>query len=289
MIICGFGSKDYSKAAQRLYSQAAKLKVFRKIFVFTEFSQVFNFKDIKLYTNLSSKYPRGHGLWSWKPAIIYEVMKSVPLNSVIFYIDAGCEISVFGKNRLINHIKNVSIHDSLFFWIPFKEFEWTQRSVLNEFRLRNNDSTSQIQATWFGLVNNKKWQAFVLAWKEKCLERKLFFSDFNSSKSSSGLISHRDDQSILSCMLKHNNIGFILPWEDHFLPELYYENSWVLLAPVHTLRNRYGLSKINILIKKSTYSNCINNREKFNFLSIKLFLIKRFFKDLIICVIKPIL
>ena len=85
----------------------------------------------------------------------------------------------------------------------------TKREVLEKLRMNEDDKNSpQYQATWIMIVNNKDNRTFVQEWVEMCT-----FEDFllikptdEVSTQNSNFVRHSHDQSILSCLLKKNNI-----------------------------------------------------------------------------------
>lgn len=260
LIICGFGSEEYKKAAQRLAAQAFDLNKFSKIYVFTKLDDVkgLSIERKKHIEKLAEKYPRGWGGWSWKPAILEVLMNEVEEGAEVFYMDAGCEISPWGGvvfDRLRSRLQENS---SLFFSIPYKECEWSSPVVLEHFGLPLDLDAHQVQATWFGLINNSNNRYLIGRWAKEC-----FFDDAKlligtEDYSNKILLEHRHDQSILSCLIRSIGGYFVSEHQDHFSPELYYPNSWVLLMPVHTLRTRESAGLINGLILKSTKSMCGN-------------------------------
>lgn len=253
LIVCGFGSDDYKLAAKRLAEQAREFKRFTKIHVFTDLGDLpsISASDKSTIELLIKKNIRGWGLWSWKPIVVSCVMSFSPENAEIFYIDAGCEISPLGQAQFDSWRLHLQRNNYLFFWIPYAEREWTASIVLKHFKLPADLETHQIQATWFGLINCKECQDFVQKWVAECLldMGRLLYGD--KENHNPYLIEHREDQSVLSCIIKSHYKFPILPHRDHFIPELYYRNSLVLKMPIHTLRQSSDVSLINPLIKKS--------------------------------------
>jgi len=262
LIICGFGPDKYKQSTQRLCSQAKNIGVFSRILAFNKLSDVPGLDAGKLEAieALAKTHPRGWGLWSWKPAVLKAVMDRAPEGAEIFYIDSGCEISPYGRDIFIALRGLLQQHGYLFFSIPFRESDWTAMHVLLKYGIPVDDQTNQIQATWFGVINTPEWREFMAFWETGCLQNRgelLVEQRYERHLRNYRLIEHREDQSILSCLIKSRSVkSVLLSHLDHFHPDLYYRNSWILLIPVHTSRLSSGFSKIDSLVNTSTVGGC---------------------------------
>jgi len=276
LIVCGFGSKIYQDAAYRLSLQALQSGFFEKIVTVTKLDQLAGLSKTRIdqYEKFAEDFPRGYGLWAWKPLVLASVMKTLPEGAAVFYMDSGCEISLFGLQRYLSYLEEIYSKGSLFFSIPYREFEWTAASVLKKFNRNVKDDTNQIQATWFALKNTQVWRDFITEWADNCQMNDFILLKPFLSKSDNLMLAHREDQSILSCMLKQSGAGNIHDWEDYFHPDFYYENSWVLMMPFHTLRTTGKKSKINRLVSLSSPTACLKNMKSHGgsslFISIKM-------------------
>ena len=295
IIICGFGDAQYQDAAKRLALQAKRSNFFEQIFCFTSLAQVLGMdsQQVSKYREFAKDNPRGYGLWAWKPAVIAAVMSRVPEEISVFYLDSGCEISSLGLDRYLSYLKAVKSLGSIFFSIPFREYEWTASSVLKRFGRPLIDNSYQVQAGSFALKNSSEWRHFVRNWADYCLENNGALLNPSLSIADRFMISHREDQSILSCMLKQGGKGNIRKWEDHFHPDLYHKNSWILLMPIHTLRSRKKnkRSVIDQLLVRSDITACLDNVRKSNGKSLLLILsmTARFLKEALFSGVKAIL
>ena len=253
LIICGFGPKKYQDALIRLTQQAETLGVFTKIYGFGNLNEVPGL-DLELKSNIEKmayEYKRGWGLWSWKAPVILSIMKTMPEDAEIFYLDVGCEISCQGKERFNYYREILNKKGCVFSSIPYLEHEWTNGEVLNYFKLPENEKSHQIQATWLGIKNTRKMKHLIREWAHICnLDNGRLLKNLNGSSQNKHLIDHREDQSILSCLIKSRYKIDPIPHEDHFSPHLYSPGSWVLRIPIHTLRVTGNLSIINPLISK---------------------------------------
>lgn len=261
LITCGFGAERYARAARRLAAQATRSGFFTRVMAFTAIADVpgLERKDRRACEELARRYPRGYGLWAWKPSVIAAVMRELPEGAAVFYIDAGCEISAWGRDRFDCHVARLRDRGHLFFAIPQQEREWTASSVLTHFGLPADERSDQIQATWFAVINNGAWRDFMHLWADACIANNAHLLHPAPVRGDASLIEHREDQSLLSCMLKRRTGTEADRWEDHFVPELYRPDTWILLMPIHTLRNDGELSRIDPLLNVSDRVACLRH------------------------------
>ena len=254
LIICGFGSQRYQLAANRLAAQARGLGRFTEILVFTDLSNVPGLSPARRIEieELAKRHPRGWGLWSWKPAVVSAVMNGLPEGVEVFYVDAGCEISPWGEALFDRWRCHLQTHGNLFFSIPYLEREWTTPAVLRYFALPYDLDSLQVQATWFALLNLPAGRILIERWAVACLHDGGRLLQVTEEDENKYLIEHREDQSVLSCLIRSQGAFTILPHADHFLPELYLPNSWILRMPIHTLRLTGSRSFLETLLKRSS-------------------------------------
>lgn len=252
-IVCGFGSVKYSEASLRLSKQLKSLDCFEQVFCFSHILEVPGLvgEQSSLLIRFASQYPRGWGLWAWKPVVISAIMNQLPEHCEVFYFDAGCEVSPQGLRRFATYRAIVQQKGYLFFSIPFLERHWTSAEVFDFFGLSHGLTHFQVQASWFGLLNTEKNRHLVSEWEDACLVDNGRLLLAKSPNANPNLIAHREDQSILSCLLALHGCWDGIPHEDHFAPYLYYPGSWILNWPVHTLRSAGAQSVIETLAPAS--------------------------------------
>ena len=184
--------------------------------------------------------------------LVKNVLASLPEGAHLYYIDSGCEISPLGEERFNQLDQILDQQAGLFFQIPFVEKEFSKPSLLAEFPTLAD--TLQVQATWFGIQVSAQGRALIDEWLTLCWEW-----DFARLKNDAAApaSAHRQDQSVLSCLLKSRYRELSLfPWEDFFAPWLYCKNSEILLAPIHALRTRGDRSSLASLVSRSTKLAC---------------------------------
>jgi hypothetical protein len=254
--VCSFagGGDLYRESLARLKYEAHSTNFFDVYFCYTDkdapviiINQIASNKEF--YKN------RGYGYWAWKPTLIAYVLEQINENDILIYVDAGCQLSSYGKNRFNEYIHHIENFDSLFFHMPlFIEEDYTAKKIVDYLNSPlDHLKTPQIQATFFGLKKTAESINLINRWKELSLiNNGYLINDENIITISTNFVDYRHDQSILSLLVKLNNIQTI-PYECHYKPIEYYPNSNILRFPVHSVRNRTGATKDYHSFKYSSY------------------------------------
>lgn len=254
LIIIGIG-RHHEISAKRLQRQAEQSGWFGKIYNVGQETNFFGERKVfEFLKDHMMNFSKGAGLWAWKPAVMALALTKLPKDVLVYYIDAGCEISVFGVERFAQYDKHLQNHSILCFELPFVEHQWSNSSLISEFP--NLKFTSQIQATWFAVKNDVVGEKIITKWDQ--LSRQDNFRRLKEVRINQGgdFVGHRHDQSVLSCVIKSElSKNIFLPWEDMFQPWLYDKNSSILLAPVHCLRNSTTVSILDPLVKCSNLND----------------------------------
>lgn len=197
----------------RIGKQAKKFKLFNKIFLYTEkelpgYAHERCEKIIKL-TNTR----RGYGYWSWKPAIILDVIEKAEDGDIIFYSDAGSHLNAKGKNKLLEYIEKAKAHD---IWTmklrkDLNDINYSKADLVEYFKndLPSQDilSEGQNQATNIILVKNEYTKSIFKQYNELMNIEHLHLFDDSPSEipNSETFVEHRHDQSIFSLLMKTNH------------------------------------------------------------------------------------
>lgn len=256
LITVGIG-RPYDDAARRLTRQARATGWFDVIYLVDGQEDELGAASVLAGLDpLRHEYPKGAGLWAWKPALLRLAMAKAPANAHVYYIDAGCEISPLAGARFAHLDALLAQRSALLFHLPHFEDEWTKPQLLERFPAARG--SQQIQATWLGLRNDRVGNALVARWDEMCREESfIWLKDPTPCRLQPGR-EHRHDQSILSCIVKAEFSQLIAePWEDFFAPWLYHRDSEVLLAPVHAFRTRDGGSTLDPIVRVSSPAACL--------------------------------
>jgi hypothetical protein len=220
--LCSFYSNKYQYrfAARRLIRQINKLNLFEDIYVYNE--NIFfdllesKYKDL-LEIFQEEKTSPGFAYWAWKPLIINETLKLIPEQSILLYVDIGCDLiqNNFSWNKIKEKtIKNkiITAHSIGYGAKKYGEMEynWTKPKIFKELKISDADQNSyQYQATWIMLVNNIKNQEFIQEWQYYCTINKLDLVRPEDSKKllHSKLIENKNDQAVFSCLIKKNHMN----------------------------------------------------------------------------------
>ena len=211
---------------------------------------------------------RGAGLWLWKPYIVLKQLELINEGDYLVYLDSGA-ILINNINNLIKNMKS----DFYFSRLPLFDINYTSNNVLDYF---NNDGNSQqILATFFVLRKSSRTLEFAKKWLNLCCDINLLDGD----NSGDNLIAHREDQSILSMLVKQENIDthtdpsqfgffpskYIIQNKKHvYIKENFNENSKIIIF-CHRQKKVNLILKIKMLIyrhmpKFLLYKELTNNK-----------------------------
>lgn len=246
----GGGSENYIEAVNRICEQAAEFKLFDQIYKFTgEDLKQKHRKFWKPHRKFIETNKRGYGYWLWKPYIISHVLKELSDGDILLYADAGCELNIRGKSRLLEYIELVKKYAFLAFQMGHHpERKWTREDLLHflgcDSSVRNS---GQIIATTMFIQKCAKTVNFVDEWyRLMCHNDYQFITDGKSTvQNDQEFVENRHDQSCFSCLVKKYNMY-------HIPDETYFQSSWFstgLRYPIWALRNNKGTSYLKISIK----------------------------------------
>lgn len=200
------GSHEYRVAGHRLVQQA-------KEFPGIDVAQYFCEDDLgadyyKDFENFPRRFPKGFGLWSWKPYIVKKYFEKIPIGDILIYLDAGCELNVYGVQRFNEYINIAKAYGGLFFQLPYLQSEWSKKSDL--LRLEGNGA-NQVVGGVFVLHKEQATSDLVSRWYDLCsYEDGLLLKDpLPSEEQDNNFIAHRNDQSCLTKALEGSNFRII--------------------------------------------------------------------------------
>lgn len=246
LLTAGLSDGPIRQASHRLIAQARKLFPFGETLIVTKE----NIGEICPY--VSQVYPeylnekcKGFGFYSWKPEALYSILASSNLrNTGVIWIDAGCEInSNFASKHLFRAILKSAIKNGGWFYgLRTREDQYTKRDLLLRFKeVAKIHPDIQVQANFLVLYGDDGLK-IAKKWLELATER-IENIDFSISKSgeNSDFVQHRNDQSLLSIIVKQLGYGIsrLIP------PSRPKSNSGRLkgfVSPVWVARNRSGVS-----------------------------------------------
>lgn len=187
-------------------------------------------------------HPIGFGFWIWKPAILSYMIDRLEHDEVVLLLDAGCQLNSNSdsKLRFQQYIEICKTRDLLVMQLSngLTDAAWTKLQTLNSLDpLEVFRNTNQIHATVIFAIKSDKSQQVVKKWLDYCIDSNysLLVDPSDSDSQTSEFKEHRRDQSILSLILKSEEI---IPVED----ETWFSPNWIdgLSFPIWAMRNRTG-------------------------------------------------
>jgi hypothetical protein len=252
----------YAHAAERLHRQALATGWFTDVHVLHPGNRHPAMESfLKDHGEFIRRNSRGYGYWRWKPLLMKAMLEGLPEGALLYYMDAGCELSTFGSARFATLDGELAARNVLCFQTGFRELEWCKREAVEAVLGGWSEaamSCPQIEATWFGLRNVAPVRAFIAEWASWAAEGELITDTHDPSRQHAAFREHRHDQALWSLVVKKH--GFRpLPQEHCFERWLYVRDSWVLLAPVHALRSRRRRSVLDGIVAASSESDIRRN------------------------------
>jgi len=244
-ITFGGGGRNYERAAKRLVRQSAAFPeiVSAKALVASDLDAGYHAQ----FPNFAQRYPRGFGLWSWKPYLIKQYMDTMPEGEFLLYLDAGCELNRDGLVRFQDYLAFAQQYDA-FITQPFgRNIVWT-KSDPRLFPSAEFAKDYQLQSGILLLRNCDRIRSLVLDWLDMCtLDDGYLLKDVTDEPQRPDFIEHRHDQSCLSAVAaKHRIKGF--PDETWFPTSpirAYLMNT--ANKPILALRNTDGISYLPLM------------------------------------------
>ena len=207
-ITFGAGSDNYIVAGNRLCNQIYKLEIFDKIIFYTDTDLQ---KDDEFWgknKEFIENNKRGYGYWLWKPYIIKKTLAMMNEGDILCYLDSGCEASNRKKGNLINALKCVKDDLIIYSSTTNIESQWTKRDLFEYLNMNTNQylNSAQCQAGALLIYKNNKVTNIIDEWYSIGCNYNLINDSPSLLKNTDIFKEHRHDQSILSLLLKKNNI-----------------------------------------------------------------------------------
>ena len=154
----------------------------------------------------------GYGYWIWKPLIVLDALSKYPNAKGVIYIDAGCELNLnkTSVKRLLEYTKIATERKILTFELQFLEYEYTSHDVIKKIVPNLSPLSKQICATTFIASNSVETKKLLRKWYSYMKTNHFSYLKSNPQKkltrSKIKLIAHRNDQSVLSLLIRKNRI-----------------------------------------------------------------------------------
>jgi hypothetical protein len=227
------GSKYYP-AASRLLNQVENCLT-ENVHCLTEINYESKI-DNKYIKILKNKEINSLSSFIWKPWYILSILNKLNDDDVLFYLDAGCELSPSAFPEL-NRVLSLAQESSLFFSNKLSNLEWCSSAILKILGTKIIDHESAAAGV---MILKKDIHTVNLIRKWACISlyKKGLFFHGNEEKR------HRHDQFVLSLLLSESKTKlFDYPiW----FPDWAYAFKTPLEFPIHTLRNKSSISILSI-------------------------------------------
>ena len=243
----GDGSPEFKAAAMRLAEQATSIGVFSSVVSLNHEKLLKASPQYKIAQSSIVKldnYPtyfRAAKAWIVQAGLLGKFGKF----DLICYADSGCEILTNHVTRFVlkKTLRKAFLQGGLAEQLPFPERNWTKKSTLDYFYPSEAVALSgQVQSTLSYWRVDSKNVELANQWcllSDSTLD--LWQNPKNMSAEEEYFVAHRHDQSIFSLL-----------WKQAGLPTVPVNSQWTLrlpsirsaCIPIHTIRNRTGVSKL---------------------------------------------
>jgi hypothetical protein len=243
--VCAFGNTELKRAKERFQHQFKKIDRECSIKIYDEYTMPAEY--VHKYGHIFTKEHRGYGYWTWKPAIINDVINSSLDGDIIIYSDLGNYVNPHGK-LMYQHILRTL--DGLRLPIianqlssdQFIERRYTKGDVLDYFRVRDQQhiiNTGMYQAGIIFFIKTPETTSIFRSWLSVLHDGLHLFDDSPSiSPSYVDFVDHRHDQSAFSIISKINQI-YSIPAEFFFVSD-YRQINYLKFSPILHLRDMGG-------------------------------------------------
>jgi len=234
------GGESYYDALDRINNELKQTNFFNEIIGFTD-------EDLKKDTEFWEKHgnfiennKRGYGYWLWKSYLILKTLEKMNENDILFYIDAGCEITTYGEREmdlLKQMTDNCNKLNLLYTSTQRDEKSYTKMDVFEFMGMNNEDvkNSTQNAATVLIIKKNDIMVDFVKEWYTISCNYHLIDDSPSILQNDSMFNEHRHDQSIFSLLTKKHKIS----GEEHLIEKITKETDFFRLAyPILTSRKR---------------------------------------------------
>jgi len=214
--LISYADEKYANARVRIQDQAKQTGDFTSIRVFGPEHIPPDHAPVKQTT-------RGGGYWLWKPYIIKTAFDALEEGEYLVYLDAGCSVNKFGKQRFYEYLalldNDAEQRGVISFQLPYVEKTYTTQQIFDYFNASEEIKTSgQLLATIIIFKKCAHAQKVVDAFYNAGLDRPEYFTDiFNKEQDKSYFIDNRHDQSILSVISKQ--MGTIVLPDETWYPD----------------------------------------------------------------------
>lgn len=218
-ITFGGPTRNYHNSVMRICNEANQLNFFNNITGFTDSYLKQDSEFWNKHGNFIENNRRGYGYWVWKSYLIEKELNKLNENDILIYCDAGCQINIMGKDRLLEYIdmlnNNKENYGIISFQLEFKEKMYTKNKIFEYFNINEKNLFQYISGIIIIKKNNHSID-IINKWYNTCIYELI---NDNTCNEDPEFIENRHDQSILSVLV--NKYGSI-----KLLDETYFYPNW---------------------------------------------------------------
>lgn len=214
-----FADSAMSHMHRRFSRQARKMKVFEKVFCWTEADLEETFT--REFVDVLKSDVRGFGFFVWKPQVILQALGRSEIGDVVLYLDSGSHLVATGKERLFEYVEMATSSESgiLAFQLTHIEKEWTKGDLLEYLGVSDQAeicNTEQIQAGAIFVHHRPGVRAFFEEWLAVFRQRFDLVDDTPSvAPNDEAFVAHRHDQSVFSLLAKIRGVTLLSALEQY--------------------------------------------------------------------------
>jgi hypothetical protein len=216
----GGPTEKYHNAVTRICKEAEAFDVFNHIIKVTDHDLKEDYEFWNTHGEFIEQNTRGYGYWIWKSYIIKQLLAGMQENDVLVYADAGCELNIHGKPRLLEYIAmaDKSKNGIVGFELPHQEQVWTKMDLIDHLDAREQMESKQVMAGVSIIRKCPESVAMVNKWNSVYSNYHLVDDSPSILPNHNSFQEHRHDQSIFSILQKQTG-GIIHKDEVDNVPE----------------------------------------------------------------------
>jgi len=144
--------------------------------------------------------PRGAGYWLWKPYFIFETLKIMSPNDILFYVDSG----VYLKNSVEKIIKMLNNSDTemVLFGNYHTNRHFSKRDAFDIMGVNyDHRNDLQLDASTLAIKKTPNSCDFIKKWLDYCCIERVLTDSASQAPEFEDFKDHRHDQAILTLLL----------------------------------------------------------------------------------------
>ena len=201
--------QNYYDAKNRLVKQAEDMNLFNSITGYTDIDIKNDIEFWKQHGDFISSNPRGYGYWIWKSYLILKNMMEMKEGDILVYTDVGCELD-YSKRKSFDKLFHITnLYKLVYSSSGYPEKDWTKMDLLEHMNMNKEEhlNSYQNQSGLLSIYINEQTINIIKDWYS--LSCNYHFIDDSPSiiPNLYCFKEHRHDQSVISLLIKKNNIG----------------------------------------------------------------------------------